>query len=86
MLAGKTTLMAAASGNEVTALSAQARTERVAAGQVEPGGIERLAATVVHAPGTAQAEQRVGPDRMWSLRSCAPYDLDLVWRAIAASG
>jgi hypothetical protein len=40
MLSGKTTLMAAASGNEVTALSAQARTERVAAGQVEPGGIE----------------------------------------------
>jgi hypothetical protein len=40
MLAGKTTLMAAASGNEVAALSAQARTERVAAGQVEPGGIE----------------------------------------------
>ena len=40
MLAGKTTLMAAASGVNVTALSARARADRVAAGQVEPGGVE----------------------------------------------
>ena len=39
MLAGKTTLMTAASGTDVTALSAQARTERVDAGQVESGGV-----------------------------------------------
>lgn len=37
MLAGKTTLMAAATGTDVSALSAQARAERVEAGQVEPG-------------------------------------------------
>ncbi len=39
MLAGKTTLMAAASGADVTALSARARADRAAAGQVEPGGV-----------------------------------------------
>lgn len=39
MLAGKTTLMAAA-GVNVTALSAQARLERAEAGQVEPGGVK----------------------------------------------
>jgi conjugative relaxase-like TrwC/TraI family protein len=39
MLAGKTTLMAAASSTDVTALSTQARADRVAAGQVEPGGV-----------------------------------------------
>ena len=39
MLAGKTTLMTAASGTDVTALSAQARTERVDAGQVESDGV-----------------------------------------------
>jgi conjugative relaxase-like TrwC/TraI family protein len=39
MLAGKTTLMAAGDGTDVTALSAQARAERVTAGQVEPGGV-----------------------------------------------
>ena len=39
MLAGKTTLMTAASGTDVTALAAQARTERVDAGQVESGGV-----------------------------------------------
>ena len=38
MLAGKTTLMTAASGSDVAALSAQARAERVDAGQVETGG------------------------------------------------
>jgi len=39
MLAGKITLMAAAGGADVTALSARARADRVAAGQVEPDGI-----------------------------------------------
>jgi hypothetical protein len=39
MLAGKTTLMTAASGTDVAALAAQARTERVDAGQVESGGV-----------------------------------------------
>jgi conjugative relaxase-like TrwC/TraI family protein len=39
MLAGKLTLMAAAAGVDVTALSARARADRVSAGQVEPGGI-----------------------------------------------
>jgi hypothetical protein len=39
MLAGKTTLMTAASGGDVTTLSAQARAERVEAGQVEPDGV-----------------------------------------------
>lgn len=39
MLAGRTTVMTAASGTDVTALSAQARAERVDAGQVEPGGV-----------------------------------------------
>jgi hypothetical protein len=38
MLAGKTTLMAAGDGTDMTALSARARAERVTAGQVEPGG------------------------------------------------
>lgn len=38
MLAGKTALMAAATGTDVTALSARARADRGAAGQVEPGG------------------------------------------------
>jgi hypothetical protein len=38
MLAGKTTVMTAASGTDVTALSAQARAERVEAGQVEQDG------------------------------------------------
>src|SRR5579863_10393099 len=39
MLAGKTTLMAAATETNVTALSAQARADRVEAGQVEPTGV-----------------------------------------------
>jgi hypothetical protein len=39
MLAGKTALMAAATGTDVTALSAQARADRVEAGQVEPTGV-----------------------------------------------
>lgn len=39
MLAGKTTLISAANGADVTALSAQARAERVEAGQVEADGI-----------------------------------------------
>lgn len=39
MLTGKTSLMAAGAGCDVTGLSAQARAERVAAGQVEPDGI-----------------------------------------------
>jgi len=39
MLAGKTTLMAAGVGADVTALSAQARAERVTAGQVEKDGV-----------------------------------------------
>jgi ATP-dependent exoDNAse (exonuclease V) alpha subunit len=39
MLAGKTTLMAAASGVNVTALAAQARDERIEAGQIEPDGV-----------------------------------------------
>jgi ATP-dependent exoDNAse (exonuclease V) alpha subunit len=39
MLAGKTTLMAAAAGTDVTALAAQARADRVEAGQVEPDGV-----------------------------------------------
>jgi hypothetical protein len=39
MLAGKTTLMAAGDGTDVTALSAQARTDRVIAGQVEVDGV-----------------------------------------------
>ncbi len=39
MLAGKTTLMTAAAGSDVAALSAQARAERLEAGQVEPGGV-----------------------------------------------
>jgi hypothetical protein len=39
MLAGKTTLMAAATAANVTALAAQARADRVDAGQVEPTGI-----------------------------------------------
>ena len=39
MLAGKTTLMTAASGTDVTALSAQARAERIDARQVEAGGV-----------------------------------------------
>ena len=38
MLAGKVTLMAAATNAHVTELSARARTDRVAAGQVEPDG------------------------------------------------
>jgi len=38
MLAGNVTLMAAADGTDVTALSAQARADRVQAGQVEPNG------------------------------------------------
>jgi conjugative relaxase-like TrwC/TraI family protein len=40
MLAGKVTLMAAASGSDVTELSAQARADRVAAGQVEASGVQ----------------------------------------------
>jgi hypothetical protein len=40
MLAGKVTLMAAATNATVTELSAQARTDRVHAGQVEPHGTE----------------------------------------------
>jgi hypothetical protein len=39
MLAGKVTLMAAARTATVTGLSAQARADRVAAGQVEPDGV-----------------------------------------------
>jgi len=39
MLVGKTTLMTAASGSDVAALSAQARAERVDADQVETGGV-----------------------------------------------
>ena len=39
MLAGKVTLMAAADGADVTELSAQARADRVAAGQVEADGV-----------------------------------------------
>ena len=39
MLAGKVTLMAAADGTDVTELSAQARADRVAAGQVEADGV-----------------------------------------------
>ncbi|HEY1915852.1 MAG TPA: MobF family relaxase [Streptosporangiaceae bacterium] len=39
MLAGKTTLMAATASTDVTALCAQARADRVAAGQVEPDGV-----------------------------------------------
>jgi len=39
MLVGKTTLLAAADGTDVTELAAQARADRVAAGQVEPGGV-----------------------------------------------
>jgi len=39
MLAGKTTLMAAGDGADVTALSAQARAERVTAAQVENRGV-----------------------------------------------
>jgi conjugative relaxase-like TrwC/TraI family protein len=38
MLDGKVTMMAAADGADVTGLSAQARADRVTAGQVEPGG------------------------------------------------
>ncbi|WP_424534238.1 MobF family relaxase [Sphaerisporangium viridialbum] len=40
MLAGRTTLMAAATGVNVTALAAQARLDRVEAGQVEADGIQ----------------------------------------------
>ncbi|MER7919050.1 MULTISPECIES: AAA family ATPase [unclassified Streptomyces] len=39
MLAGKTTLISAAAGADVTGLSARARDERVAAGQVEADGV-----------------------------------------------
>jgi conjugative relaxase-like TrwC/TraI family protein len=39
MLAGKVTLISAATGTEVTTLSARAREERVAAGQVEQDGV-----------------------------------------------
>jgi hypothetical protein len=39
MLAGKTTLMAASDGTDVTELSAQARADRVTAGQVEADGV-----------------------------------------------
>ena len=39
MLAGKVTLMAAADGTDVTGLSARARADRVAAGQVEADGV-----------------------------------------------
>jgi conjugative relaxase-like TrwC/TraI family protein len=39
MLAGKTTMMAAGDGRDVTELSAQARADRVAAGQVEADGV-----------------------------------------------
>lgn len=39
MLAGKTTLMAAATGVNVTALAAQARLDRIEAGQVEQHGV-----------------------------------------------
>jgi len=39
MLAGKTTLISAATGTDVTALSARAREDRVAAGQVEQEGM-----------------------------------------------
>ena len=39
MLNGKVTLMAAAANASVTQLSAQARADRVAAGQVEPAGV-----------------------------------------------
>ncbi|MFF1785619.1 MobF family relaxase [Kitasatospora sp. NPDC058243] len=39
MLAGRTTLISAASGADVTTLSARARDERVAAGQVEADGV-----------------------------------------------
>jgi ATP-dependent exoDNAse (exonuclease V) alpha subunit len=39
MLAGKVTVLAAAAGTDVTALAAQARADRVAAGQVEPDGV-----------------------------------------------
>jgi conjugative relaxase-like TrwC/TraI family protein len=40
MLAGKTTLMAAAANADVTALAARARADRVTAGQVESGGVK----------------------------------------------
>jgi conjugative relaxase-like TrwC/TraI family protein len=40
MLAGRTTLMAAAAGTDVTALAARARADRISAGQVEPGGVQ----------------------------------------------
>ncbi|MEV6987480.1 MobF family relaxase [Sphaerisporangium sp. NPDC051017] len=40
MLAGRTALMAAATGVNVTALAAQARLDRVEAGQVEAGGVQ----------------------------------------------
>ncbi|MEV6987512.1 MobF family relaxase [Sphaerisporangium sp. NPDC051017] len=40
MLAGRTTLMAAATGVNVTALAAQARLDRVEAGQVEAEGVQ----------------------------------------------
>jgi hypothetical protein len=40
MLAGKTTLMAAAESADVTELAAQARADRVAVGQVEADGVE----------------------------------------------
>ncbi|MFG1879514.1 MobF family relaxase [Sphaerisporangium sp. NPDC049003] len=40
MLAGRTTLMAAATGVNVTALAAQARLDRVEAGQVEADGVQ----------------------------------------------
>jgi conjugative relaxase-like TrwC/TraI family protein len=39
MLAGKVTLMAATDGHDITELSAQARADRVAAGQVESDGV-----------------------------------------------
>ncbi|MBS2967160.1 AAA family ATPase, partial [Actinocrinis puniceicyclus] len=39
MLAGRTALMAAASNADVAALCARARADRVAVGQVEPGGV-----------------------------------------------
>ena len=39
MLAGKVTLMAAADGTDVPGLSARARADRVAAGQVESDGV-----------------------------------------------
>ena len=48
MLAGKLTLMAAADGADVTELSAQARADRVTAGQVEADGTRLRYLGVAH--------------------------------------